>query len=327
MWRYRELLPLRSAAVTLGEIETPLLHLDRLSDRFNADVYLKDESPLPTSTFKARGAAMGVSMAAELGVKRIVMPTAGNAGGAWAMYAARAGIPIAVVIPATATEANKTEVSIAGGELIEVEGDLADAGIRAKEIAEGLFLASTFAEPYRVEGKKTAWLETFDQLGDGDSMKFPGTIITPVGGGVAVVAASQAADQVLEAGWATGDKPVIVGVQPEGCAPIARAFELGAGQVQVWDEPIDTIAMGLRVPAPGEGRLVLDRIRTSRGRMLTVSEDEIREFVKVLASTEGIFACPEGAAAVAATARLASELPSPIVIYNTGSGAKYASLI
>lgn len=329
MWRFRELLPVAGKPVSLGEAETPLLFASRLSERFGVEIFIKDDSPLPGGTFKARGAAVGLSRAVELGAKHIVMPSAGNAGGAWALYAARAGIDITVTMARSAPEANQKEVAIAGGRLELVEGTIADAGARAKQIAAetGAFLASTFNEPYRVEGKKTAWLETFLQLGSGRQMRFPKTIVLPVGGGVAAVAAAKAADEVVSMGWASdvAEAPRLVGVQPEDCAPIVRAFERGDDQVEAWPGQPSTVAAGLRVPAPSEGDLVLDRVRASGGTMLAVSEDEIRSAVSDLASTEGLFACPEGAATVPAAACLAAagELEGPVVLYNTGSGVKY----
>jgi threonine synthase len=331
MWRYEELLPTNGAAVSLGEVEAPLLPLLRFSERWGLESHLKDDGVLPGGTFKARGAAVGVGRAVELGVGRIVMPSAGNAGGAWALYAARAGIPITVTMAKSAPEMNQLEVEAAGAELVLVDGSIADAGREAKSIAEetGAFLASTFNEPYRVEGKKTAWLELFDRLGDESSMKLPGSIVLPVGGGVAAVAAAKAADEVLSLGWATGDPPLIFGVQSDRCAPIVRAYERGLTEVQAWDEDPETVAAGLRVPAPSEGDLVLDRVRASGGRMVGVPEDEIVGAVRDLASTEGIFACPEGAAAFLGADYLAREaaLREPVVVYNTGAGSKYAAFL
>lgn len=329
MWRFRELLPVVGEPISLGEPETPLLFAPRLSERLGVETFIKDDSPLPGGTFKARGAAVGLSRAVELGVERIVMPSAGNAGGAWALYAARAGVEITVTMARSAPGANQKEVELAGGHLELVEGTIADAGARAKDIAArtGAFLAATFNEPYRVEGKKTAWLETFLQLGGGTTMRFPSTIVLPVGGGVAAVAAAKAADEVRRMGWVpeTADAPRLVGVQPEDCAPIVRAFQRGEEAVAVWTERSTTIAAGLRVPAPSEGDLVLDRVRASGGTMLAVSEEDIRRAVTDLASSEGLFACPEGAATVPAAARLAAggDLEGPVVLYNTGSGVKY----
>jgi threonine synthase len=223
---------------------------------------------------------------------------------------------------------NKMEVQAAGAELVLVDGTIADAGRRAQEIATETeaFFAATFAEPYRVEGKKTAWLEVFDALGDG-SMRVPGTIVVPVGGGVAAVAAAKAVDEVRALGWIDDATPRLVGVQPSDCAPIVRAFERGDDEVEPWGTEPTTIASGLRVPAPSEGALVLDRIRRSGGTMIEVSEEAIVEAVNDLAASEGIFACPEGAATVAAAEQLAAtgELVGPVVLYNTGAGAKYAA--
>ncbi len=327
MWRYRELLPLRSDPVSLGEPETPLVFLPRLSERWGVETWLKDDGLLPTGTFKARGAAMGVSRAVELGAKAVAMPTAGNAGAAWALYAARAKLPITVVMARTAPASQRAEVEVAGGDLELVDGSIADAGRRAKEIAaeRGALFAGTFFEPYRLEGKKTAWLELFDQAGDAGGMRLPRTLVIPVGGGVAAVAAAKAAAEVRAAGWTNDEPPVLVGVQPEDCAPIVRAFEDGRDEVPAWEQPTTTIAAGLRVPAPAEGALVLDRIRASGGTMLAVAERDLRLAVRHLAATEGVFACPEGAATVAAADRLArtGKLEGPVVLYNTGSGIKY----
>lgn len=313
--------------MSLGEPLTPLLPLPVLSERWGVETYLKDDGLLPTGTFKARGAAIGVSRAKELGAEALVMPSAGNAGGAWAFYAARAGIPITVTMARTAPRSNQQEVELAGGTLELVDGSIADAGARAKEIAAetGAFLSATFGEPYRVEGKKSAWLEVFDQLGDGLGMRFPGTIVLSVGGGVAAVAAAKAAAEVQELGW-TSDAPArLVGVQSDDCAPITRAFEAGDAVPQPWPHVPSTIAAGLRVPAPSEGDLVLDRVRASGGTMLAVSDDDVRGAIRDLATNEGIFVCPEGATTIVAAGMLAArgELTSPVVLYNTGTGLKY----
>lgn len=327
-WRYRELLPVRGEPISFGEPATPLLFAPRLSERWGNEVFVKDESFLPGGTFKARGATVGISRAVELGAKRIVMPSAGNAGGAWALYAARAGIELTVTMARTAPQMNQVEVRAAGAELVLVDGTIADAGRRAQEISQdtGAFFAATFAEPYRVEGKKTAWLEVFDALG-AEGMRLPATIVVPVGGGVAAIAAAKAADEVQSLGWADGSLPKLVGVQPTDCAPIVRAFERGDAEVEEWGSEPTTIASGLRVPAPSEGALVLDRIRASGGTMVAVTEAEMVGAVYDLAASEGVFACPEGAATVAAAERLVAEgtLEGPVVLYNTGAGAKYAA--
>ena len=327
MWRYRELLPIQGDPVSLGEGETVLLRAPRLSERFGVEVFVKDDGPLPSATFKARGAAVGLTRAVELGTTEIVMPSAGNAGAAWALYAARAGVRMTVTMARSAPASNKEEVSLAGAQLVEVEGTIADAGTRAREISAstGAFLASTFAEPYRVEGKKTAWLECFDQLGDESGMRLPGTVVTPVGGGVAAVSCLKAAEEVTARGWASGASPAIVGVQPEGCAPIVRAFQAGAERVEPWGETPRTAAAGLRVPAPSEGDLVLRAVRATGGEMITVAEKAIVGAIRDLATTEGILACPEGAATLPTLANLAQRgrLRGPVVLYNTGAAGKY----
>ena len=331
MWRYRELLPVRSDPVCLGEVQTPLLFSARLTGRWGVETYIKDDSPLPGGTFKARGASVGLSRALELGAHSFVMPSAGNAGGAWALYAARAGVPITVTMAKTAPAVNHAEVRVAGGELILVEGSIADAGRRAKELAaaKGGFLSATFSEPYRLEGKKAAWLEVFDQLGGAGGMALPRTIIVPVGGGVGALAAAKGAEEVRAAGWARDRSPTIVGVQAAGCAPIVRAFERGDPDVAPWDEVPDTVAAGLRVPAPSEGSEVLAAVHASGGQMVGVDDDEIVGAIGDLAASEGLLACPEGAAAVAAGYRLAAagSLEGPVVVYNTGAGTKYPDVL
>jgi len=331
MWRYRELLPVQQEPVSLGEPETPLLFLPRVSERLGVETYLKDDGPLPGGTFKARGAAVGLSRAVELGTDHVVMPTAGNAGGTWALYAARAGIEITVTMARSAPAANRAEVVVAGGHLELVDGTIADAGRRAAEIARdaGAFYAATFSEPYRLEGKKTCWFELFDRFGSDSKMRLPRTIVLPVGGGVAAVAAAKAAEEVVALGWADERSPKLIGVQPERCAPIVRAFEQGEEQVAPWEDETATIAAGLRVPAPAEGAMVLETIRSSGGSMLAVDEATIRDAIGRLASLEGVFACPEGAATLAAAERLAQRdgMEGPVVLYNTGAGAKYATAL
>lgn len=319
MWRYRELLPVQKEPVSLGEGATPLPAAPRLSERFGVEVFVKDDGPLPSGTFKARGAAAGLSRAVELGAKTVVMPSAGNAGAAWSLYAARARVSMTVTMARSAPEQNKAEVRLAGAELVEVDGTIADAALRAREIAAetGAFLASTFAEPYRVEGKKTAWLECFEQLG-----RLPATVVASVGGGVAAVACAKAAEEVTTLGWFEGPPPRVVGVQAAGCAPIVRAFEAGADSAEPWDDEPNTIAAGLRVPAPSEGDLVLKVVRESGGTMLAVSEGAILAAVEDLASSEGILVCPEGATTLAALPHV-PELEGPVVLYNTGAAGKY----
>jgi threonine synthase len=342
-WRYRELLPVRGEPVSLGEPETPLLFCPRLSETWGVEVFVKDDGLLPGGTFKARSASVALTRAMELGVKSVVMPSAGNAGGAWSLYAARAGVELTVTMAGTAPKTNQAEVRAAGAELVLVDGTIADAGRRAREIADetGAFFAATFYEPYRLEGKKACWLEVFDALShrrpskdarpqaQDPAFSAPRTIVMPVGGGVAAISAAKAYEEVAALEWADADGPRLVGVQAEDCPPIARAFDKGDTEVEPWPETPTTIAAGLRVPAPVEGALVLECIRASDGRVLAVPEQEIVDSVARLSAVEGIFACPEGATTVAAAQRLHDEgdLDGPVVLYNTGSGPKYASAL
>ena len=326
MWRYRELLPVAGEPVSLGEVETPLTRLEQVSDHVGSDVRVKDDGPLAGGTFKARGAAVALSRAIELGVRDVVMPTAGNAGGAWAAYAAAAGLHITVTMSRTAPKFNRVEVVDAGGELILVDGTIADAGDRAAEISQrtGAFLASTFNEPFRLEGKKTCWLEVYDRLGSPGSMTLPRTAIVPVGGGVAALAVLKAAEEARACGWTDQSPPRVVGVQAKDCAPIVRAFDNDA-EVEPWPGDPSTIAAGLRVPRPSEGDLVCRRVRDSGGRMLAVDDDEMTAAIVRLARA-GIDACPEGAATLVALDRLQDDgdVEGPTVLYNTGRGSKYA---
>lgn len=321
LWRYRQLLPVRGEALSLGEPRMPLLALPVLSERWGAEVWLKDDGGLQGGTFKARGACIGVARARELGASEVVLPSAGNAGGAWSLYGARAGLRVAVTMARSAPRTNHIEVELAGGHLELVEGTIAEAGARAQEIARSrsAYLAATFSEPYRLEGKKSAWFELREQLG-----RWPRTLVLPVGGGLAAVAASKAVEEMAGASWATDEGPRIVGVQPAGCAPLVEAFE-GDGEPRPWPVPPDTIAAGLRVPSPSEGPLVLERVRSSGGSMVAVEEADLVAAVGELAAAEGVLACPEGAATVAAAAALAraGKLEGPVVLYNTGTGAKY----
>jgi threonine synthase len=315
LWRWRSLLPVTGDPVSLGEVETPLLPL-------GYGVWVKDDGVLPGGTFKARGAAVGVTRARELGASSLVLPSAGNAGGAWALYAARAGLPVTVTMASSAPKMNQDEVVLAGGRLELVEGTLADAGAFAKVVAgeSGAFLAATFGEPYRVEGKKTAWLECFDQLG-----RLPGTIVFPVGGGVGLVAAYKAAREVIELGWYDGPPPVLVGVQVDDCAPIVAAYDAGLPAATTWPGTPTTRAAGLRVTAPGESDLVLRCVRETGGTMLAVSETAVEEALLRVACSQGIWLSPEGAAAFAALPMLDGPR-EPVVVYNTASGAKYGAL-
>jgi threonine synthase len=328
LWRYHELLPVGSAAsvVTFGEGMTPLLPLQRLGAELGVPrLLMKDESPLPTGSFKARGAAVGVSRAAELKAAGVALPTNGNAGSAWAAYAARAGLPCLVVMPADAPEITRAECLAAGAETYLVDGLIGDAGrlIRAA-VADrpGYLDASTLREPYRLEGKKTIGLEIAEQLG----WRVPDVIVFPTGGGVGLAGIAKGLDELRELGWIAPALPRLVAVQAAGCAPIVRAFERQASDTQPWPGA-RTEAFGLTVPDPLGGFLVLDAIRATGGTAVAVTDEELLASQRHAARAEGTWVCPEGAACFAAVARLrrAGWLADTdeVVVVNTGAGLKY----
>ena len=326
-WRYRELLPVidYGQVVTLGEGWTPLLETPRLAKAIGMrSVFVKDEGFNPTGTFKARGAAMGVTRARELGIRQIAMPTAGNAGSAWAAYCARAGLEIHVVMPSDAPLANQQEVAVAGAHLHLVDGLISDAGrIVARAVAErGWFDASTLKEPYRIEGKKTMGLEIFEQLG----WQLPDVILYPAGGGVGLIGIWKALDELEGIGWIGSERPRLVCVQAAGCAPLVRAWQEGASESRFW-EGAETIATGLRVPKALGDFLVLRALHETNGIAVAVNDDDGLGAMRRLAETEGIWVCPEGAMAVQALVELAAsgwvEPRETVVILNTGVGVKY----
>lgn len=327
MWRWAELLPVRDPAYrfSLGEGDTPLLRLLNLERRLGPySLFLKDEGLNPTGTFKARGLAVGVSRAAELGVRGVVIPTAGNAGGAMAAYAARGGLAAQVYMPADAPVTNLLEVEAAGAELGLVDGLINDAGREAQQKAAtpGWFALSTFREPYRVEGKKTMGLELAEAFG----WELPEVIIYPTGGGTGLVGMWKAFDELEELGWVGEERPRFVSVQSSGCAPVVRAFEARTERVEPWEDA-ETVAHGLRVPQVYADRLVLRVLRKSEGTAVAVRDEDILNAQADLAREEGILACPEGAATLAALQRLAEagELNQGdrVVLFNTGAGLKY----
>jgi len=327
IWRWHEILPVRSAEhrITLGEGDTPLVDVPRLAREFGLKhVWVKDESQNPTATFKARGLVMAVSRALELGIHEFVIPTAGNAGGALAAYAARAGAKAHVYMPADAPEVNKAEVIAAGADLVLVDGLISDAGKLAAEHARerGWWDVSTFKEPYRVEGKKTMGLEIAEAFG----WDLPDVIIYPTGGGTGLVGMWKAFDELEALGWIGSERPRLVSVQSEGCAPIVRAFHEGAERARPW-ENAHTVAAGLRVPSAFADRLILRALHETNGTAVAVPDEEILAAQRLLAAKEGIFAAPEGAATVAALKKLASSgwvAPNErVVLFNTGSGLKY----
>ncbi len=328
MWRWHPLLPVRDPAnqLTLGEGDTPLLLTPRLGAALGlTQVFVKDESFNPTGTFKARGMAAAVARARELGVTALVAPTAGNAGGALAAYAARAGLPAHVFMPADAPAANVIEARMLGADVQLVDGLISDAGrLAARAAAEhGWFDVSTFKEPYRVEGKKIMGYELAEAFG----WTLPEVIVYPTGGGTGLVGMWQAFDELEALGWlASTARPRMVSVQAAGCAPIVRAWEAGAERAAFF-EGAQTLAAGLRVPGPFADRLILRALRASGGTAVAVSEAEILEAQRELAQLEGLFVAPEGAATVAALRRLAAQgwvrPDERVVLFNTGTGLKY----
>ena len=328
MWRWRALLPVRAPAneVSLGEGNSPLLPAPRLGARLGlAHLFIKDESFNPTGTFKARGMAAAVSRAKELGVRELVTPTAGNAGGALAAYAARAGLPAHVYMPEDAPRANAAEARAYGAEVQLVPGLISDAGKQAAAAAatHGWFDVSTFKEPYRAEGKKIMGYELAEHFG----WELPEVVIYPTGGGTGLVGMWKAFDELAGLGWlARPQRPRMVSVQAEGCAPIVRAVTAGAPRAAFFENAA-TLAAGLRVPGPFADQLILRALRESWGTAVAVSDSEIVEAQRQLASEEGVFAAPEGAATLAGLARLVDQgwvrPDERVVLFNTGSGLKY----
>jgi threonine synthase len=328
MWRWHELLPVLNEEnqVFLGEGDTPLLILPHLERELGlSHLYVKDESSNPTGSFKARGLAAAVSKAKELGVEKVIIPTAGNAGGAMAAYAARAGLKAHIFMPRDTPFANVEESRMAGAEVILIDGLISDAAGMAgeKARAEGWFDVSTFKEPYRVEGKKVMGYE----LAEAFNWRLPDVIIYPTGGGTGLVGMWKAFAELETLGWLESRKrPRMVSVQAEGCAPVVRAFEKGASFCDFWINA-QTIASGLRVPKSFADHLILQDIYDSEGTAVAVSDVAILESQKQLASMEGIFAAPEGAATLASLKILIKQgwvhREENIVLFNTGSGLKY----
>ncbi len=332
MWRWRELLPVRDAAhiVTLGEGDCPLLPLPRLGAALGlTQLYVKDESFNPTGSFKARGMAAAVSRALELGVTELVVPTAGNAGGALAAYAARAGLPAHIFMPDDAPAANAIEVRVLGADLRLVPGLISDAGrLAAAEAAEhGWFDVSTLNEPYRLEGKKVMGYELAEQFG----WTLPDVILYPTGGGTGLIGMWKSFEELAGLGWLeSAARPRMVSVQAEGCAPIVRAFEAGLDRAAFFENAA-TIAAGLRVPGPFADRLILGALRDSGGTAVAVSDAAIQAAQQRLATTEGLFAAPEGAATLAALEHLVQTgwvgRDERVVVFNTGLGLKYLDVL
>jgi len=327
IWRYRELLPVRREdnIVTLGEGWTPLLHAVSLGESLGLrELYVKDESLNPTQSFKARGMSVAVSMAKELGVKKLAAPSAGNAAGALAAYCARARIGAYLFMPRDTPRANIIECEVAGAHVTLMDGLITDCGaeVARRKESEGWFDVSTLKEPYRVEGKKTLGYEIAEQL----EWTLPDVIIYPTGGGTGLVGMWKAFDELQQLGWIGDKRPRMISVQAAGCAPIVRAFEAG-DRFAAEFENAATVASGLRVPKAIGDFMILDAIRESGGTAITVTDEELIEGAKELARIEGIFAAPEGGACVPALRKLLArgdvKPGEKVVLFNTGSGIKY----
>ncbi len=329
LWRYRELLPYEDPGnvVSLGETNTPLLDAASLGEELGIPkLRVKDEGLLPTGTFKARGAAVGVTRARDLGVETLALPTAGNAGAAWAAYGARAGIRVVVVMPETTPDVVIRETSAYGAEVYLVPGSIADAGAVVKKAcaARGWYDASTLREPYRIEGKKTMGFELAEQL----DWRLPDVIVYPTGGGVGLIGMWKAFDELRAIGWLDEKRrPRFVAVQAEGCAPIVKAFVEGRNESEPWPDP-RTFAAGIRVPKALGDFIVLKALRESDGIAIAVSESEIAQSMQAAGAAEGMLVCPEGGAAIAGTAKLRRDgwirEGDDVVVFNTGTGLKYA---
>jgi threonine synthase len=327
LWRYAELLPLRDYEhrVTLNEALTPLAPLRRFGGDIGLQqLYLKDDGALPTGSFKARGAAVGVSRAKELGIGKFGMPTNGNAGGAWAAYAARAQMEAYIVMPRSAPAINRLECAMAGAHVWLVDGLIGDAGrVVGKAVSDhGLFDASTLKEPYRIEGKKTLGFEIVEQCG----WSVPDVILYPTGGGVGLIGIHKAVHELRAMGLLGEKRPRMVAVQAEGCAPIVQAFTEGKRESVPWQNA-QTVAFGITVPKALGDFLVLDAVYETGGTAIAVSDAAMVQMQQRLAAREGLLICPEGAATLAAARELRAQgwiAPHErVVAVNTGTGLKY----
>ena len=327
LWRYFEILPVQDPAniVTLGEGFTPILPLKKLSDQYGySSILMKDESHNPTGSFKARGISVAVSKAKELGIKKIIIPTAGNAGGALAAYCAKANMECIVIMPAHTPDIFKNECVLYGAKLITVKGLINDCAKKANEINERneYFNISTLKEPYRLEGKKIMGYEIAEQL----NWKLPDVIVYPAGGGTGLIGIWKAFEEMLKRGWIKKSLPKMIAVQPENCAPIKAALNDPAN----WEKnfiPKPTIAHGLAVPFPFGMNLIKKALAESKGEVITVTEKEITDGIDEIARTEGIFVSPEGSATWKALAYLKQKGSitgkDNILLLNTASGYKY----
>ena len=327
-WRYREFLPVRKSEniVRLGELMTPILPAKKLQSELSCgEILIKDEGRLPTGSFKARGLALAVAMAKELGVTRMAMPTNGNAGAALAAYCSRAGIETFVICPEDTPRVNIEEIAFQGSKTFLANGFINDCGkvVGEGKEAMGWFDTSTLKEPYRIEGKKTMGLELAEQMG----WQVPDVIIYPTGGGTGLIGMWKAFNELEAIGWIGSKRPRMVAVQAEGCAPIVKAFEEGKRHAELWEDAT-TIAAGIRVPAAVGDFLILDAVRESDGFAVAVSDEAINEAHQECAKKEGILLCPEGAATLAALKQeLANGRIRPneqVMLFNCATGLKYS---
>jgi threonine synthase len=328
MWRWRELLPVTDEGhmLTLGEGDTPLLDTPRLGVQLGLkNLYMKEEGRNPTGSFKARGLAAALSKAKELGIEKVIIPTAGNAGGALAAYAARGGLAAYIIMPRDTPPANIAESRITGAAVELIDGLISDAAHLAgkKALREGWFDVSTFKEPYRSEGKKIMGYELAEAFG----WQLPEVIVYPTGGGTGLVGMWKAFQEMDALGWLeSASFPRMVAVQAQGCAPVVRAFESNSLTCDFWIGA-ETIASGLRVPKSFADRLIMSSLYQSEGTAVAVTDEAIRSAQELLAHTEGIFAAPEGAATLAGLIQLVEngwvESGERIIIFNTGTGLKY----
>ena len=325
LWRYSEVLP-DGPQVTLGEGMTPLVAAKRLGAALGLKrLFVKDEGLSPTGSFKARGMTAAVTRAKQLGAKALATPTAGNAGGALAAYAAAAGLPAVIVMPADTPSANVMECQAFGATVVKLDGLISDCGkyVAERKDREGWYDVSTLKEPYRIEGKKTMGYELWEELGG----KLPDVIFYPTGGGVGLIGMCKAFDEMEEMGWIGAERPRMVAVQAAGCAPIVKAWEAGGDSSEFFQNAA-TLASGLRVPGPLGDFLILRMLRQTHGTALTVTDEEMMNAGKELASLEGIFAAPEGAATVSAARKLAASgwiaVHETVVLFSTGTGYKYS---
>ncbi len=331
LWRYHELLPVSAPEhiVSLGEGMTPLLAVPRLASSLGLSrLWVKDDGLLPTGSFKARGASVGVSRARELGVRAMAMPTNGNAGAAWSAYAARAGLDMLVAMPVDAPAITRVEIVAAGGWLMLVDGLISDAGRLVSAAVAGTewFDVGTLREPYRIEGKKTMGFELAEQLG----WRMPDVVVYPTGGGVGLIGIVKALGELVTLGWLHGPLPRMVCVQAAGCAPIVRAFDAGAAESEPWADP-RTVAFGITVPKALGDFLVLSALYDTDGTALAVTDEDLLADVALVGRLEGLLLCPEGAATVTATRSLVESgwigPDEEVVLLNTGSGLIYPDTV